>query len=394
MTDAVSLYRLAGRPEWIGRQFGGELDFMESSELLARLRAGGARGARFDELTVDGELVLDGDELPVQGERTTFTFHTSTQDGQRFFRNAGALADEHRPLGRGEFPDQFYLVEEDYYHDGNEDPPGHVRNLIALTKFVKMLANLSDHRYETEGSGAWTLAFRTRDGLGVLETRFSREVLDLEVPPLPWKIVEDLSTDMDGVHSDEKRWMFKAGMCEILKADLSFKEFIACGAKWATTYESNLQTYLSGFSFEEVKRAIADEHARFAEQVSKILGDITVKVLSLPLSLAIVTLLRAQAKNFADWPLVILLLVVVAAGVTWLVRHYQRVVPRVEENIEMVFGRMERMNSPSQAKEIESSVKEVVQSLKRETTKLRTTLRIYLFGAWLVPTVAVAMLVC
>ena len=389
--DVVSLYRAAGCPEWVGRRFQGDLHYPESRQLLARLHAQDASSGRFEEIKIDGHMAL-GEELPATGERVTFDFRTSTQEGRQFFRSADALADEYRPLGRGMFPDHFYLVTEDYYHDGHGEAPESVRNLEALTEFVKALEILADHTYETEGTGAWTLVYRTKDGLGLLSIEFSKELTDVKVPPLAWKVVRDLGVDVDSIHHKEKQWMFKARMCELLKEGLTLKEFTECGAEWATTYENDLQTYLSGFSFEEVKRKIADEHARFAEQVSKIFGDITVKVLSLPLSVAIAVVLKIQSGSLAAW-LVILLPFVVTITITLLVRHYQRVVPRVEENIKLVFGKVERTGS-ARPKELDDRVTEVEHSLGRETRKLRGTLWAYLGLAWALPIIGIIVALC
>ena len=187
--------------------------------------------------------------------------------------------------------------------------------------------------------------------------------------------------------------MFMATMCEFLKDGMPFHEFVEHGAKWAEAYENDLQTYLSGFSFEEMKRKIAEEHARFTEQVSTILGGITIKVLSLPLSVAVAIILKTHAANLPLW-LPILLLVVVAFAIACLVRHYQRVVPRVEQNINMVFGKMKTNDSVAYPKELDNSVKGVVKSLQRETEKLRTTLRIYSIAAWAIPVIGVFVVLC
>ena len=375
LADAVGLYRRVGCPKWSDRQFRGELDYAESHELLGRLRKQSVKDGRFDELKVDGEWIEDGDELPATGDRATFVFRTSTQDGSRFFRNAAELAD-YRPLGRGKLPGRFYLVDEDYQHGGDETSPDTVRNLIELTRFVTALTELADHKYETEGTGAWTLVFRTKDGLGMLETRFGEELLGVKVPSVAWEVVEGLRMGSDGIHQKEKRWMFRATMCAFLKNSIPFREFVEYGAQWAEAYENDLQTYLSGFSFEEVKRKIAEEQARFTEQISTILGDITVKVLSLPLSVAVVMILKTQTEELPWW-LPILLLLMVVFAIACLVGHYKRVVPRVEQNIDMVFGKMTINDSAVNPKELDNSVKVAVKSLRRETRNLRTILCIY-----------------
>ena len=186
--------------------------------------------------------------------------------------------------------------------------------------------------------------------------------------------------------------MFRATMCEFLEDGVSFREFVECGVKCADAYENDLQTYLSGFSFEEVKRKIAEEHARFAEQVSTILGSITVKVLSLPLSVAAAMILKTQTAGLPWW-FPVLLLTAVGGVIARLVRHYQRVVPRVEQNIDMVFGKMKTRDPVVHPKELDNNVREVVESLQNEIGKLRTTLRIYWLAAWAVPVIGVVMLI-
>lgn len=392
LADAVMLFRRARRPEWSDWQFHGELDYAKSRELLGRLRKQPKKNGRLDELKVDGQLIMDDEELPATGARATFAFTTSatsTQDGIRFFRSVAELAG-YRTLGRGRLPDRFYLVEENYQHGEDESPPAAVCNLVDLTRFVTALADLADHKYDTEGTGAWTLVFRTKDGLGLLETRFGKELLGVKVPSVAREVVEGLRSGSDGIHQKEKRWMFRATMCEFLKDGVSFREFVECGEQWAEAYENDLQTYLSGFSFEEVRRKIAEEHARFAEQVSTILGSITVKVLSLPLSVAAAMILKTQAAGLSWW-FPVLLLTAVGWVIARLVEHYQRVVPRVEKNIDMVFSKMKIRDLVVRPKELENNVKEVVESLQNEIGKLRRTLRIYWLAAWAVPVIGVVI---
>ena len=392
LADAVMLYRRAGRPEWSSWQFHGELDYAESRELLDRLHKQPKKNGRLDELKIDGEWIQDGDKLPATGDRATFAFTTSTQDGIRFFRSVAELAG-HRPLGRGRFPDRFYLVEEDYQHGEDKTLPSAVCNLVDLTRFITALAELADHKSETAGAGAWTLVFRTKDGLGLLETKFSKELLNVKVPSAAWEVVESLRTGSDGIHQKEKRWMFTVTMREFLKHGMPFHEFVERGAQWAEAYENDLRTYLSGFSFEDMKRKIAEEHARFTEQISTIMGGITIKVLSLPLSVVVTMLLKTQTESLPRW-LPILLLMMVAFAIYRLVGHYQRVVPRVEQNIDMAFDKMKARDSVVYPKELDNSVEVVVKSLRHETGELRTTLRIYSIAAWAVPAIGVFMVLC
>ena len=176
-----------------------ELDYAGSRALLAPFRTQCASSGRLDELKIDGRLILDTDPLPEEGGRATFAFTTSMQDSARFFRDVADLAG-YRPLGRGRFPERFYLVEEDYLHGQGETPPDSVRDLVALTQFVSALVELADHKYQTDGTSAWTLVFRTTDGLGLLETKFGPDLLGVRVPSLAWEVVKGLRTGSDGIH--------------------------------------------------------------------------------------------------------------------------------------------------------------------------------------------------
>ena len=396
LADAVGLYRRAGRPEWShgDRQFSGDVDYSGSRDLLERLCRPTEESGRFDELKIDGKLILLelGHQLPATGGRATFVFSTPMSGEARFFGDGRELAD-YRPLGRGQFPRSFYLVEEDYLHGENETPPETINNLMELVRLVVDLAKLAEHKYETEGTGAWTLVFRTKDDLGLLETRFDADFLDVEVPAVAWEILEGLRDASAGIHQREKRWMFTATMCEFLKNDVSFLEFVKNATKWVSAYDDDLRTYLSGFSFEEVKRTIAEEHTRFAKKISTILGDITVKVLSLPLSVAVAMILKAQAEG-VPWWFPALLLVVVAFMITFLVRHYQRVALQVQQNVGLVFDRVEVEGAVAYPTDLNKSLKDAVQSLQKETTKLRTTLRIYMIATWAVPIIGLAVMLC
>ena len=116
------------------------------------------------------------------------------------------------------------------------------------------------------------------------------------------------------------------------------------------------------------------------------------KVLSLPLSVAVATVLKTQASG-ATGLLVGLLPFVVSLANTFLIRHYQRVIPRMEQNIEMVFGRLTSMDS-ARSNEVDNNVVRVKGSLLRETSKLRATLRTYFGLAWGLPVVGAVMMFC
>ncbi len=394
LANVVGLYRLAGRPSVEDHVFRGQVDYAASKELLTHLHEQNSKHGSFRDLSVDGASIDSEEVLPSQGQTATFVFVVSLQGDTRFFSDAREFIG-YPGLGRGKMPGHFYLIEEDYLHGEEEAPPSAVRNLLELTTFVKSIAEVADHVYTTDGSGANTLLFRTNDQHGLLETKLSSKLLGMKVPAAAIELVDDLRSQLDGIHQKEKRWMFSATMCEVLKGGIPLSEFIGRAEWWAQKYEGDLKTYLSGFSLEESKRKVADAHAQFAGEVSKIFGDITTKVLNLPLSVAIVVVLRTGVGS--AWPLdgvvVLLLAAMFTSFVIWqLVSHSTRVVRQIDKNIDLVFGKEgTHIGNIDCPEELQGEVGKVAGALRHEIRKLLQWLCIYKYCAGL-PIVAVCVL--
>lgn len=378
--NVVQLFRESGRPEWRCRQFEGQLDYVQSRELLDRLRKQGQEYGYLADLKVDSIFVSDEDDLPTEGLAAEFIFKTAYQGSARFFHDAAELT-TYPPLGRGEFPSQFYLVKEDYLHGNDESVPDSIARLKDLTNFVNELSQLADHKFKSEGSGAWTMVFRTGDSMSLLETKFGEEILDLNIPVQAWEAVKNLTADKEGIHQKEKIWMFKTTMCEFLMENKTFHDFIKHAENWTDKYNADLNRYLHNFSFEETRRKIAEEHSRFTEQISKMLGDITTKILSLPLAAVIVMVMKTQSSGLPWW-----ILVLIIAIVSWilhnLVAHHKRTLPSIERNIDMVFGRLLTNGCDASISSQNTELDESVKSLNNELKKLKNTLAAYQIGIW------------
>lgn len=71
----------------------------------------------------------------------------------------------------------------------------------------------------------------------------------------------------------------------ILDNKYDFENLICHWDKFVKLFENNLSTYMSGFSFHKARKEIAKSEAEFAEKISKLITDLTTKVLSIPVSL-------------------------------------------------------------------------------------------------------------
>lgn len=381
LTDVVQLYRMAGCPDMDGNTFSGQLDFATARHLIERLREQDTRNGRFSEVRVDQELIADGQTFPVSGDRVKFDFQVAIQGDAQFYIDIENLC-KIRSIGRGKFPENFYLVGEDYQHGQDETIPESVRNLRALAALVRSLSELSDHHYETTGSGAWTLLFLTNDQNAALETRISSSMIKSQSPVMK-ALLDDLLSHQSGIHQSEKRLMFSATMCEVLKGGVTFSQFIDRSEKLVELYQNNLKTYLSGFSFEQARREVADAQTQFAERLSKTVNDMTAKLLGLPVSMfAVFAVLRTE--HWLEQFLMLVAAIMASYILYQMIHHQKKQLQQIAQSKDLVFKALEsRSHADNYPEELKDAIRTAICSLQSNTRALRRTLNIYTLLAWL-----------
>ena len=380
LTDVVQLYRMAGCPNMYGSTFSGQLDFATSQDLMERLHKQALEYGKFSEVRVDQELITDDQTFPVSGNQVKFDFQVAIQGEARFYIDIEDLCIS-RSIGRGKFPKYFYLVGEDYQHGQDKSMPEAVRNLKALAALVQSLAELSDHHYETSGSGAWTLLFLTNDQNATLETRISSSMIKSQSPAMK-ALLYDLLSHQRGIHQREKRLMFSATMCEVLKGGVTFSQFIDRSEKLVELYQNNLKTYLSGFSFEQARREVAEAQTQFAEQLSKTVNDMTAKLLGLPVSMfAVFAILRTDRclEQF-----LMLTAAIMASYVLYqMIHHQKKQLWQIAAGKDLVFKTLEdRSHADNYPDELKDAIQTADCSLDSNRRALDRTLNIYTLLAW------------
>lgn len=382
LTNVVQLYRMAGCPDMDGSTFSGQLDFATAQDLIERLHRQNTKYGGFSEVRVDQELITDDQTFPVSGNQVKFDFQVAIQGDARFYIDIEDLCKKIRSIGRGKFPEHFYLVGEDYQHGQDESMPEAVRNLKALAALVQSLAELSDHHYETTGSGAWTLLFLTNDQNATLETRISSSMIKSQSPVMK-ALLDDLLSHQSGIHQREKRLMFSATMCEVLKGGVTFSQFIDRSEKLVELYQNNLKTYLSGFSFEQARREVAEAQTQFAEQLSKTVNDMTAKLLGLPLSMfAVFAILKTD--RWLEQFLMLIAAFMASYVLYQMIHHQKKQLQQIATSKDLVFKTLEdRSHADNYPEDLKDAIQTAVCSLESNRRALGRTLNIYTWLAWL-----------
>ncbi len=301
-------YRLLGRPILTtGNSFYFEASCFDPEINNAIESLVISKTGRFDELLID-EVDIDPSVVDVHKVWSVIeiTFVLDTSGIVPIFKNFDQLMARSKSFVRAQLPQVFYLLEEDVL--SSEEPiDQRVKTLQALCRLIVYLADLAHFHDEKESSDEYKLVFVAEDTAKGERAITLYPYLDREL--LNFKVGTDLVDSLQISNLDEsphllkERSIFRATLIEYLSVHLGGKErfrvLIATWAQFLSLYGNNLSTYLSGFSFHKAKQEVATAQLTVADQMSKVVSDISGKILSVPVSLAAVILI-SKADNVLE----------------------------------------------------------------------------------------------
>jgi len=283
--DVVSLYREAQRPAFDAGRF--HYSGVASTSLRAVI-------ARCDSL--DDTFGHFEDAPDWTGDRVEFCWLVGDNEYGRFYANVADLVARSQALSRGQRPQNFYLVEDDYCV-GEDNPPEQLSHAYELCELIQLLGSISltaDLSATTqprelifvipagEKAPPRTLSLSTR----LESSMLSEKRLDLE--PLR-RLVSDKSAY--SLHIQELRALFRLAVADTVgRAPASENAFTFLAAHWPDVLEKygfDVDCYISNFSFEKIRLEIAQMELDFSSRLGSVMGDSAAKFLALPLPIAV-----------------------------------------------------------------------------------------------------------
>ncbi|MBC3504435.1 hypothetical protein HU761_23930 [Pseudomonas sp. SWRI59] len=303
--EFVRIYRLFGCPSLkTGNSFCFQSSVYRDELADAVLRLAESKTGRFDELLIDGEEAKPQDlALAKSWSTIELSYVIDASGAVPVFKNIEQLMARSKSYVRQSLPPHFYLLEDDIL---SSDTPTHpqVKSLQDICRLIVCLADLAHFHDEKDSSDEYKLVF-VADDLGkgeravTLYPYLDASLLSCE---LGVTLIDSLqSSNMDvNPHLVKERAIFRASLIEHLvgchDGKERFKFLVANWRAFIELYENNLSTYLSGFSFHKVKQEIATTQITIADQMSKVVGDISGKILSVPISLvAVIAIVKAES---------------------------------------------------------------------------------------------------
>lgn len=280
----VSLYREAQRPAFNAGRF--SYSGIASSSLRDII-------ARCDDL--DDMYGRFEDSPEWGGDHVEFSWLAGDNEHGRFYVGVADLVTRSQVLSRGQQPQNFYLVEDDYCA-GEDSAPESLSHVYELCELIQLLGSISlaaDVSAITqprdlifvipagEKAPPRTLSLCTRLEPAVLAER------RLDLNPLR-RLVSDESAH--SLHVQELRALFRLAVADTVgRAPAGVNAFTFLVAQWPDVLEKyafDVDCYISNFSFEKIRLEIAQIELDFSSKLGSVMGESAAKFLALPLPIA------------------------------------------------------------------------------------------------------------
>lgn len=260
----------------------------------------------FDELAVN-KISYDLNKLPPANEDLCFDFNISISqcDTISFYQNFKCFFERaSTSLVNGILPEEFYIVDDDYYSCDNVENEK-VRRLKTILELSRCLTSVANHVEESSDGLSKTLIFFTKktDKVNSESLKISFDNIELLDYELNLALCLNICIENDdSLFFNEKRIIFTETILEFIESideeNEKFSYLIKNWNQFLSLLKKNIHAYISSFSFQKIRQEVANAEIDFSAKCSKVLSDIQAKLLGIPVSLAGVVVLTKANYGF------------------------------------------------------------------------------------------------
>lgn len=370
----------------------------EIKELITQVRGDEFLG-RFKDIEIDDQDFTD-EVLPATSGVVSFELVLRTGGTKRFYRNFGDFISSNSSINRGEIPEEFYLIEEDCY-SFDEAVDSCVSALSRFCEFVICLSKLAHYHDAKKTDDTLKLVFiHPEDGGGKraleVEVKANEKIVNM-ASELDLGVLQSLSNhdQTTDVHYYEKINIFTSTLIDVVGKDAgggrAFQKLVESWQEFLETFDKNVSTYMSGFAFHKAKREVAEAEISLSEKMSKILSDITTRVLSIPLSFAAIIVLL-KADGFWEAYFIVVGVFITSVIISQLVANQQVQFKRVVHSKELTLSSFIGKQSEYPA-DLKSHIENMISELDRYEKKVKVTLGVFRVLSWAPITIALLIFV-
>ncbi|UMZ12083.1 hypothetical protein I9018_32265 [Pseudomonas sp. MPFS] len=259
------------------------------------------------------------EHLSEEADSLEIEFRLPSNESGHFYSSLAEFVARNGSLGKGQFPSNVYITEL-RWADSDDIEPTEIKSLRRVCRLIELLALLAIGVDKDSSPDGYNLFFALPpDGAKpprtfLLPTQVDVKVLDYELNHL--SLLEEILNrkNENKAHLSERKLMIRMALASVIeKFESEPNLLLVIVREWRevlATYRANLQTYVYSFSFERVRREVAQAEIDYGTKLSGVLGDIAGKMLALPISLAGLVALEKTTSKFEGFILVLGLAVV------------------------------------------------------------------------------------
>lgn len=398
LANLVMFYRSLGNPSikddlWL------DTSVVLNDELYQQLKqVEQHRLVSFDELVLDGEeKTLDEISATDYGKELHVTCRISTGDC-KFYSDIKDLLKRNSSLSKGDVNVAFYVAEDDYYSAEQKQHLSKYQQLNAIVLLIHELKDLAHYHDSKIGQDALNLVFvREAEGTSSkslqLTPRLSSNLV--EVPPIDISVIVEIGQQSAiNPHIGREKSVFRSTVIEFLTNSAGnvqdkFAYLVLHWAEFITLFKKNFDTYISGFAFHKARKEVADAEVAAADQLAKVLNDISGKILGIPISLGSL-LLIVKAENVFEQLVLVLATLLASWLLAELMHNQQLQLARIKDARSILFDEINirAVDYPEPLRKKIESTTECLDKNEKKVTRLLLCLRLF---SWL-PAVAAALL--
>lgn len=386
----VDFYRACDRPKLPDDavQFSVEVDINHCREEFSKLQKVAADTIK--ELIIDGhdEELEHEKPLPATANSIEVTLQIPQGGSSRFYTNAKAMLQSVPSLLHGEIPQQFYLIEEDYFYAEAVEKP---KQVATLEKLVNLIAALKKIAHRTsEINDVLSLMYLSPDEsplprMAELKIKASPAILH-DVEAMDLMILESLIMKQQAidVHHAERKGIFINTLVDFIvkyEPAQAFEKIILNWPEVIDEYQKNLASYMSGFAFNKVRKQIANAQIEIAEKLASVISTIMGKALAVPISmLAVVAFFNAD--NIREKMILAFGVFIASLIVSIAIKSQKLQFKQVKEAKQLALESHdgEHTNYPP---ELLTKIEKIKSQLNTQTRKVGNWLNLLLLLAWI-----------
>ncbi|HIF9513879.1 TPA: hypothetical protein ACX6SS_002219 [Photobacterium damselae] len=388
----VSFYRQNGKPSFTSGSMV-EISCICNKENLVSIKEIQDSGIEIEQILLnDSDVEID--DILESNDTLDVSLSIPTNGLFHIYDSVSDMLDKAKSLSAGEFLNEFYIIEDDYYSQDTVAMPNKYQNLFNICSLIKGLGELA-HYHDTKdrkGDGNSFVFIDESELIAakpiIIQPVISLEMLDLEV--IDVTLVESFynASSKSGPSVGKEKGLFRVSIIEFfgsLKYLSHTEMFSHLVMKWndfLDMYQRNLDTYISGFAFHKVRKEVAAAEFSISDQYSKVIGDIAGKLFGLPVSFVVVLGLF-QDKITLPVELIVLLALYTASWLmSKLVLNQLKQLDRINHAKGISFDSLEgeQVDYP---KDLQDKLTEAITALDNNYESLKNSLERLNYMIWL-----------